>query len=416
MSNLALLGGPKQHEGDWPSWPSVTEAAVERVTAVARSGLWGLGGTAIEEFQQRWAEYCEAKHCVCVNCGTTAIELALRSLGVGAGDEVIMPAYTFIATATAALHAGAVPVFADIDADSFLLDPEAARSAVTDKTKAIIAAHIGGSPCDMDGIKEVAGEHGLFVIEDAAQAHGAIYRGRKVGALGHAGAFSFQSSKNLSGGEGGALVTNVSSLAETAWSLHNCGRTPPDAKVEQDHLGHNMRMSQFTAAVLLGGLEHLEEQSQRRGANAAYLDERLSEVLGVTPAALARGGERSAYHLYMMKYDERAFDGLSRDRFAEALRAEGIPIHGGYQPLYRTLATRRGSQAHECPLACKFYGRQMDYRQVELPVTEQVCAQALWMSQWVLLGTERDMDDIAEAMLKVRDNVGELRQVAAEDE
>ena len=412
MPKLALLGGPKVHEGGWPEWPMVTESDVERVAAVARSGLWGLGGTAIDEFQNRWAEYCGAKHCVCVNCGTAALELALRSVGVGAGDEVIIPAYTFIATASAVIHVGAVPVFADIDPDSFLLDPKAVAEALTGKTKAIIPVHIGGSPCDMDAFNALAREHGLFVIEDAAQAHGAIYKGRKVGALGHAGCFSFQSSKNLSGGEGGAVCTNDDPVGEVAWSLHNCGRTRPGARFEEDRLGHNMRMSQFTAAILLGGLERLEEQSGQRAANAAHLDRRLSDIPGITPAGLAPGGERSAYHMYMMKYDERGFDGLPRDRFAGAVQAEGIPLCGGYAPLYRTLASLRDCQPDQCPLACKFHGREMDYSQVELPVTEQVCAQSLWLPQNVLLGTQQDMDDIAAAMLKVRENVGELKQAA----
>ena len=287
MAKLALYGGPKVHEGPWPTWPRVTERDVERVTDVLRGGRWGLGGTAIDEFQEAFAAFCDARHCVCTASGTTALILAMRALGIGPGDEVILPPYTFIASASSILEVGAVPVFADLEADTLLLDPAAAEAAITDKTKAIMAAHIGGAPCDMDAVSAVAERHGLLVVEDAAQAHGAVYRGRKVGAIGHAGAFSFQSSKNLSCGEGGVVCTNDDEVGERAWSLHNVGRQPPEARLQHTHIGYNMRMTQLQAALLLSQMEHLEEQMARRDASAARLRRRPRGI--ASGRRLARG-------------------------------------------------------------------------------------------------------------------------------
>ncbi len=401
MGELALKGGPPVHAGPWPSWPRVGDGDIERVGDVLRSGRWGIGGAAIDEFQERFADFCDARHCVCTTSGTSALILALRALGVGPGDEVILPPFTFIASAASILEAGAVPVFADIGADTLLLDPRAAEGAVTDRTRAIMPVHIGGAPCDMDAINAVAERHALLVVEDAAQAHGAMYRGRKVGAIGSVGAFSFQSSKNLNCGEGGAVCTNDDEVAERAWSLHNVGREPPEARFEHTHIGYNMRMTQLQAGLLLSQIEGLEEQMATRDANAARLRERLRAVDGVEPVKLAPGAERSAYHLFPMIYDADAFDGLPRDAFLQALRAEGIPISAGYGPLYRYIAGRPGARAEECPLACALYARRMDYATVRLPVAEEMCPRTMWLGQTVLLATAADTDSIADAMVKV---------------
>lgn len=403
MEKLALHGGDKAHAGSWPAWPICGERDIERITQVARSGKWGVGGELVPEFEARFAEFVGVEHCTCVTSGTTALEVALLALGVGPGDEVIVPPYTFIATASSALYVGAVPVFADIDPDTFCIDPARIEEVSTEKTKAIIPVHIGGSPCDMDAINEIAQKHDLFVIEDCAQAHGAEWKGRRVGGLGHISAFSFQVSKNIPAGEGGAVCTSDRKLAERVWSIHNCGRVPEGAWYQHDILGWNLRMTQFQAAVLLGGLERVEEQMKLRDANGKYLSQRLSEIEGITPSKDTPGATRNAYHLHMSKFDAAGFDGLPRSAFVEAMRAEGVPFSAGYNPLYKSPAIVAASP--------------VDYSDVCCPACERICDQeGLWLSQNVLLASQSDMDDIADAALKVQRNVSALLAAAPASE
>ncbi|MGD8237503.1 MAG: DegT/DnrJ/EryC1/StrS family aminotransferase [Armatimonadota bacterium] len=398
MDKLALHGGDKSHAGPWPAWPICEERDVERVVEVTRSGKWGVGGEVVPEFEKRFAEWVGVEHCTCVTSGTTALEVALLAVGVGPGDEVIVPPYTFLATASSVLYAGAVPVFVDIDADTFCIDPARIEEAVTDKTKAIIPVHMGGNPCDMDAVNEIAQKHALSVIEDCAQAHGAEWKRRRVGGLGHVGAFSFQVSKNIPGGEGGALCTDDRELAERIWSIHNCGRVPDGAWYQHNILGWNLRMTQFQAAVLLGGLERVDEHMKLRDANGAHLSRRLAQIEGLTPAQNTPGATRNAYHLFMSRYDAARFDGLPRGAFVEAMRAEGVPLSTGYSPLYKSPAIVEASPA--------------DYSDVDCPACESICDEGLWLSQSILLASQSDMDDIADAALKVQRNVSALLAAA----
>src|SRR6266542_781919 len=225
---LAIDGGTPVRDKPFPKWPVWDERDERALLEVLRSGRWGshAGGGTVHEFRERFAAYQDAEHAVALTNGTAALEVALRAVGVEPLDEVIIPPYTFVATATAVLALGAVPVFADILEDTFLIDPADVARKITPRTKAIIAVHIGGQPADMDGVLALAKNHDLRVVEDAAQAHGAAWRGTKVGALGDAGTFSFQSSKNLNSGEGGIVLTNDREVAERAWSISNVGRLP----------------------------------------------------------------------------------------------------------------------------------------------------------------------------------------------
>src|SRR5690606_8381823 len=278
MSNpLAIDGGTPVRSQPFPAWPVFDHREGRALLEVLHSGHWGaLTGTKVPAFEKAFAQFQDAAYGVCVPNGTIALELALRALGVGPGDEVITTPYTFIATASAAFAVGARPVFVDIDPDSLNLDPDRLEAAITERTKVIAPVHIGGHSADMDGVLRVAAAHGLRVLEDAAQAWGASWRGRRVGALGDLGIFSFQSSKNITAGEGGIVLTNDAELAELCWSIHNVGRVPGGEWYQHERLGSNLRMTEWQAAVLLAQLERLPEQLALREANARYLAERLA--------------------------------------------------------------------------------------------------------------------------------------------
>jgi len=409
MSELAINGGEQVRTDPWPTWPIYDDNDRAALLEVLESGVWGIGGKTGEAMLTEFAAFHDAKHAVAVTSGTTALETALRAAEVGPGHEVIVPPYTFIATANSALMVGAIPVFADIDPDTYNLDPAAAEAAITPRTKAIIAVHIGGSPCNMDAFRSLAEQHNLVLIEDCAQAHGAEWRGAKVGAIGHLGAFSFQSSKNVTAGEGGIILTNDDDLYSRAWSIANVGRAPDGGWYDHRVLGANLRMTQFQAALIRCGMQRLPELMDRRDACGFYLQSLLKDIPGVGYAQLHDGATRHAWHLFIGKYHADQFGGLPRDRFLAAVSAEGIPIGRGYNPLYQEPLFRNGIRADECPLACKFYTGAMDYTQVRCPVTERVCAEeGWWIFQSALLAEPSDMDDIAAAITKVRDNLHEL--------
>ena len=398
QQRLAIDGGEPVRQRPFPAWPVWDEREERALLDVLRSGRWGeIDGTAVERFQTRFAALQDARHCVVVANGTAALRVAFRALGVGIGDEVIVPPYTFIATASAALEVGAIPIFADIDPDTYLLDPAAAEAAITPRTRAIVPVHVAGCPADMDALGEVAARHGLYLLEDAAQAHGAAWRGQGVGALGNLGTFSFQASKNLNAGEGGALVTNDGDLAELIWSLHNVGRVRDGAWYRHEILAGNERLTEFQAALLLAQLERLPEQMARREAAATYLDRELAAIEGIRPLRRDPRVTVHAHHLYILRYDAAAFGGLKRDQLVRALKAEGIPCSTGYTPLSDSPAIRR-----EVEHLLALLGRRDRAPAVVIPNAERACREAIWLPQYVLLGDEEDMADIVAAVRKIQ--------------
>lgn len=403
MARLAVNGGTPVRKKDFPLWPIVTKSDEQAVLNALNSHRWGLGGQFIGQFEKKFAEFAQAKYALSVTNGTAALEVALRGVGVKAGDEVIITPYTFIATASSVLTVNAVPIFVDIDPDTYLIDPDRIEAAITPRTTAIIAVHIAGLPCDMDRIKRLARKHKLAVIEDACQAHGAEWKGRPVGAIGEAGCFSFQSSKNLSSGEGGVCVTDDREVWERMWSLKNCGRIPRGAFYEHHVLGWNVRMTEFQAALLLSQMKRLPAQMKKRDENGAYLTQLLNQIEGIKPQKWTKGTTRHAYHLYIFRYDKKAFGGVPRARFIEALTAEGIGASSGYVPLYK-------EEMFVVDPAVHVFAGKVNYAKVRCPVCEHACAEeAVWLYQRLLLGTKRDMEDIATAMVKVQKNVAELR-------
>lgn len=394
---LALDGGQPVRTQPFPSWPVFDEGEEKALLSVLHSGQWGmLGGGQVKAFEEKFAAYQQARFGVCVPNGTLALEMALRALGLGPGDEVITTGYTFIATASAALLVGAKPVFVDIEWDTFNLNPSKIEAAITGQTKAILPVHLAGRAANMDAIMEIARRHNLRVLEDACQAWGVEWRGRRVGAIGDLGAFSFQSSKNITAGEGGIVVTNDPELHELCWSLHNVGRSPSGAWYHHERLGWNLRMTEWTGAILQVQLERLPEQTKIRTENARYLAEALSEVPGLSPLPHDPNVTQNSYHLFILRYDPAAFGGHSRDDFVEAMRAEGItPCSPGYRPsLIDSPAMQR--------TMTDMFGPESAPRLSDYPVTKRAVHQAVWLSQTVLLGDHGDMDSIVEAAQKIQ--------------
>jgi dTDP-4-amino-4,6-dideoxygalactose transaminase len=396
---LALLGGTPVRTRPFTAWPVFGKAEEQRLLRTLRSGQWGrLDGPEVAEFENRFAAMHGCRHGIGVVNGTVSLRIALLAAGVRAEDEVIVPPYTFVSTASAVIEANAVPVFADVDLNSFNLDPAAVEAAVTARTRAIIPVHFAGQPADMDAIMAISKEHGLIVIEDAAHAHGASYKGRPAGSIGHMGSFSFQSSKNLTAGEGGIITTNDAALAEACRTIHNCGRVSGGIWYEHHVVSGNYRLGEFQGAVLNCQIDRLEEQTMTRDRNGQHLASRLAALPGLYPQARSAECTRHSYHLFMLRMDAAAF-GAPRDAVLRALEAEGIPCSGGYgfslpdQPLFRNKAF--GPYLSGASAA-------LDYRKMRCPNSDLLCReQCIWLGHNLLLGPREDADDIARAFEKV---------------
>ncbi len=413
MSKLALLGGkpvfPRKHK--WPRWPQSDAQDEKKILEVLRSGAWGIGCPATAEFAESFAENLGVKHVLPVCTGTAALELIVKALGIGPGDEVIVPGYTFIASATCVLELGATVVFADIDPKTFNIDPTHVKQLLTPRTRAVVAVHFAGNPADIAGLKAVIRDRDIAIIEDAAHAHGMLYRGKCAGHHGSAAAFSFQSSKNMASGEGGAVATNSQKIYDLCWSFHSFGRQPKGKWYEHFNMSWNHRLSGFQSAVLLGQLRRLEAESRTRFENGAFLNRELSKIPGLAPQA---GGDhdprtRRAYHLYMIRYNA-VETGLSRDLFLKALEAEGVPSSSGYiQPLHESPMFMEGRYWHHQFAGKKLAGiREPDYRRVKLPECSRMCREAVWLTQPMLLAPRTDMQGIVDAVAKILENADAL--------
>lgn len=390
-STLAIHGGQPVRTAPIGRWPEFGQEEEDLLLQALRSGHWGsIDGTFVKQLEAEFAQLQGARHGVSIVNGTMALSVALKALGVGPGDEVIVPPYTFIATASAALMIGAIPVFVDVDPESLLMDPSLIDDAVTSRTKVIIPVHHAGCPVDMDGVMAAARRHGLRVIEDAAQATGSAWRGRPVGAIGDVGTFSFQSSKPVNAGEGGMMVTDDDELDELLWSYRNVGRRRGGEWYEHVRLGWNLRMTEFQAAVLLAQMRRMPDQRARRAEAAAYLTERMRQIPGVAPVKIPDGVTAHSWYTYHWRWLGAKAGGLPKMEFARAMRAEGIPLLHGYVPINRNEAVRAeikrlgGSEPAPCPAA--------EHADAE---------ESLAFSIPILLGTREDLDDVLRAVDKV---------------
>jgi dTDP-4-amino-4,6-dideoxygalactose transaminase len=399
IERLAINGGEKTVRKSFP-WPVFDDSDVRAVTSIAQSGAWGNPdcGGYVEKFEQEFAAFCGSRFALsCVN-GSVALRLALIASGVKPGDEVIVPPYTFIATASIVIEANCVPVFVDIHPDTYNLDPSKIEAAITGRTRAIIPVHFAGQACDMESIMIIARKHKLTVIEDAAHAHGGEYKGRKLGSIGHVGCFSFQSSKNLTSGEGGIVVTDDEKLYDVMNSLRNVGRVRGGQWYEHHYPGCNYRITQFQAALLSEQLKRLDRQTRTRDENGKALSALLEPIEGITPLTRGHGETLHTYHLFIFRYDNSHFNGLTKQDFARMLAAEGVPAFMGYpEPLYRQPMFQQKN------FMCYAIPEYVDYTNVHCPVTERACyEEGIWILQHAMLGTKDDMHDFARAILKIQ--------------
>ncbi|WP_040546538.1 DegT/DnrJ/EryC1/StrS family aminotransferase [Pedosphaera parvula] len=406
-SQLALRGGLPACTVDWPMWPVFDGTERRLLLETLNSGKWWFG-EKVRQFEADFSTFQGARFSVSCTNGTAAIEMALKGLGVVEGDEVIVPPYSFIATASAVAMVGAIPVFADIDPETLCLDPADVERKITPRTKAIIPVHVAGYIADMPRLGAIAQQHNLQIMEDAAHAWGSQWEGRGAGVLGRCGTFSFQVSKNITAGEGGILVTDDEALADLCRSYTHCGRRKHSAWYDHDYLGSNLRLTEFQAAVLLAQLTRAEEQLLRRQANAALIDKALSGVAGLRLLKPEPRMTRRSYHMYIFRLDE-ALLGTSRDRFIEALNAEGVPASKGwYRPLYRNGIFQQGATGAAHAITAPFAGKGISYADVNCPVCEQVCRDVVWLPQNVLLAEEAGILALAAAIQKVAARAHEL--------
>lgn len=404
MSKLAIIGGDPVREAPFHGWPIYGVEEEENLLRTLKTNKWQVGKRTgiINEFEEAFAAYHEASVAVaCTNC-TQALEIALSVSGVKAFDEVIVPAYTFIATASAVAKIGAVPVFADINPDTLLIDPASIEKLITTKTKAIVPVHFAGQMADLKRISDIATKYGLVLVEDAAQAHGAKRSGRYPGFCGPA-TFSFQYSKNMTAGEGGIIISKDSSFIEKCWEYIWHGRKKGGLWFEHFETTSNYRITEWSAAVLLAQLGRLSDQNKRRAENAAYLSEDLRKDGFLLPCAVDDEIEVHARHLFPMRINRDVFDDVSKERLVGVLSSEGMPIVSGYMfPLYKNPAFQKGRWG------IRGLDYSSTYTEINLPQTEKVCLDVVWIVHNVLLGTKEDMDDIVKGIRKVAEHVDEL--------
>lgn len=408
---LAVLGGEKVHKGSWPDWPVWDPTAEKEIVDMLRTGRWWRGnGEHVEEFEKKYAELMGAKRCLATASGTTALITAMEVLGVDAGDEVLVSPYTFIATYNAIFFHKALPVFVDTDPETFLMDPSKIESKITDRTVALLPVHIYGLPVDMDGVNKVAKAHNFKVIEDACQAWLAEYRGKKTGTLADLGCFSFQNSKHLPAGEGGAILGNDDDLMDRANAAHNCGRPYGKMKPVQGYpyRGGNFRMQQSQALILMSQMKRIIKDNDIRLENALYLNKKLKEIPGIIPVKPANGATRAVYHLYPFRYKKEGFSNIPKEKFMNAVVAEGIPIIGGYGRQNKDLLIEEAFNSRGYKRLFTEARLKKWRDENHLPGNDQVCDEVVAFYQSTLLGSRSDMDDIVKAITKVYENRNEL--------
>lgn len=414
-NKLAILGGdPVRTNKSWPNWPYVDKNILDSIEKTTNSGIWcriqSANGT-VSTFEKEYAKILGVTRCVAVGSGTQALHTSAEALGLGPGDEVITSPYTDPGTIASILSARALPVLADIDRYSFQLDPDDVERRINKNTKAIMPVHMMGQPADMDRFLQIARKYSLFLIEDACQAHFAKFRGKMLGSLGDIGCFSHQSSKVLSCGEGGSIISNNQELMEQCYTVQNHG-TSKYGRTET--IGPKYRMNEFEGAILMGQLPTALDRHALRNKNANYLTSKIKDIPGITPQKLYDGTEEGSFYLYTMNYNKEVYNGVPREKYLKALEAEGISlspyIKNGLhkEPWIDNITGRKEYQ--------QMYGKnrlEQFKEEMACPVCDLICDEEmvmLWASG-PLLGTREDMDDIINALMKIYENREQLKSI-----
>ncbi|HVU10303.1 MAG TPA: DegT/DnrJ/EryC1/StrS family aminotransferase [Phototrophicaceae bacterium] len=404
MTELAILGGTKTRAVNYPAWPVYDERDIEAVTRVIKSGNWGgfpYPGTETQKFVETFLELQGGNYGVLMMNGTVTMEVALRAANIGWGDEVLVPAYTFQATAAAPMAAGAIPVIVDIDPNTYCIDPKAAEAAITERTRAIIPVHLGASMADMDAIMALAEKYHLIVVEDCAHAHGAKWRGHGAGTIGDFGSFSMQSSKIMTAGEGGFLICRDQDMAYRAMSLIDCGR-PHDPNGDMFTMGANYRVSELQAALLNVAIERFPAQAKQREELAAYMDEALSEVSGVRVLPRDPRHTTRSFYRYVFAIDPDTF-GADHDVVCAALNLEGIPTWKGYEAMhhYELFQPKLSKLAVPSAFPDKF-----NFETLDLPESTRACEhEAVWLDESIFRTNRAGVDDAVNALKKIQERL-----------
>jgi len=423
MSKLAINGGEPVRDikmNPWPKWPVWDKQEERALLEVLESGVWSYNGPKESEFNKAFAEFIGSKYALSVANGTVSLQLALEACGIGWGDEVIVPGLTWQGTAAAVLDVNAVPILVDVCQDNWCIDPAKVEEAITPRTKAIIPVHLYGSFADMDAITKIATKHNLWVIEDCAHKHGGQWNGKTAGSIGDIGSFSFQLSKLMTAGEGGALTTSDWQLYEKLDALRNCGRRPETKASAEKGTGiysdegnfiqsGNYRITDFQAALLIEALKRLPQQNRLRENNAKYLDSLLSETAGVLPMRRDKRQTMGAYYNFSFRYKKDDFKGLPVVTFRKALAAElGCSVEPSYRPLNDCALYRPHTKPWRHKLTNKYW-KQIDPTRFELPVCHRIYhEESVCFHHCILMGTKTDMVQIAEAIRKIYDSADEL--------
>ena len=407
MAELAVNGGKKSNQKTFPVWPQYDDAERKALQDVLDSRVWWrTPGTKTLAFERSFAKFHGAKHGIAVTNGTAALEVTMSALGIGTGDEVILPDYTFVATASAVLYAGALPVPVDVSPDTWCLDPKLAEEAITPRTKAIVAVHMGGHPADLDALGDLAKRKGIALVEDSSHAHATEWKGKRIGSHGTAGTFSFQASKLMTAGEGGIVITNDDAFEKQARSVHDCGRMPGEWFYSHFINGTNYRLSEWQGAVLSVQLTRLDAQTQRRHQNARFLDKLLAQIPGITPQKLDPRCTRNGQYAYIFHVDSKEFAGASTEKLIQAMNAEGIPNQASYPPIHALHVFQSGEYRKRLcgPQAAEPHA----FLKASYPHTHRAAFETIWIPQPALLGDEEDMHEVAAAWRKIQKFAKEL--------
>ncbi len=426
MPNLAINGGIPVRDAKinpWPNWPVWDEKEEKALIEVLNSGVWSYNGPKETEFNKLFAEFTGTNYAVSAVNGTITLQLALEALGIGVGDEVILPGITWQATAATVADVNATPVLVDVCEDTWCIDPEEIEKAITPRTKAIIPVHLYGSFADMDAIMSIAKKHNLAVIEDCAHKHGGEWNGQKAGSIGDIGSFSFQLSKHLTAGEGGTMTTNNRELAEKLDALRNCGRRPEGDEYADVDKGAgvygddgnfiqsgNYRLTEFQAAILIEGLKRLPGQNAVRDENGIYINSLLEELPGIKPMRRDERETKEAYFNFAFRYNKDEFKGLQIKKFREALESElGIAVDSCYEPLNNASLYVPLTKPARHKLNDEYW-KNIDPSRFSLPVCERIYnEESVCIHHKVLMGTKEDMDKIIDAIKKIYVNTDELQ-------
>jgi dTDP-4-amino-4,6-dideoxygalactose transaminase len=407
MRELAINGGQKTKRKPFPVWPQYDHHEEKALRDVLESRIWWrTPGTKTLAFEKEFAEFHGAKHGLAVTNGTAALEIAMFAVGIKSGDEVIIPDFTFVATASAVLFAGAMPVTVDVSPDTYCLDPQLTENAITSRTKAIVAVHMGGHPADLDALSAIAKRKGIALIEDSSHAHASEWKGQRIGSHGVAGTFSFQASKLITAGEGGMILSNDDTFERQARSVHDCGRMPGEWFYSHYTNGSNYRLSEWQGAILSAQLTRLDAQTSLRHKNARTLDKLLSQIPGLTPQALDPRCTRNGHYAYIFHVDRAQFANASMEQLVRAINAEGIPNQASYPPIHELDLFKSGE--YRTRLCGAQANESHNFLRAKYPHTARAAFETIWIPQPALLGDEQDIQEIAAAWSKVQRLASEL--------